>query len=56
MREYSQADRIGPPPGTAARAGVVVDWLAGLSDRGAMDVYEALFEPYERALAAVDAR
>jgi dGTPase len=44
----------GPPAAPAARAPVVADYLAGLTDRGAMDGYQALFEPYERTLAAIE--
>jgi dGTPase len=41
------------PAAPAARTGVVVDFVAGLTDRGAMDWYQALFEPYERTLPSL---
>ncbi len=43
------------PAAPAARAAIVVDWLASLTDRGAMETYRQLFEPYERTLARLDA-
>ncbi len=33
---------------------VAADFLAALTDRGAMDLYQMLFEPYERTLAWAD--
>lgn len=42
------------PGEKAARAPLVADHLAALTDRGAMDAYRAIFEPYERTLATLE--
>jgi dGTPase len=44
----------GAPPEPAARAPVVADHLAALTDRGAMECYEMLFEPYARTIHALE--
>jgi len=35
------------------RSSVVIDFVAALTDRSAMDWYQALFEPYEKTLASL---
>jgi dGTPase len=40
--------------GGAPVAPAVADWLAALTDRGAMDRYRMIFEPYERTLASLE--
>jgi dGTPase len=42
------------PTEPRAAAPVVADYLCGLTDRGAMDGYQMLFEPYERTLVSLE--
>ncbi len=38
------------PASDAERAQVICDYIAGMTDRFAMDVYEMMFQPYEKVL------
>jgi dGTPase len=42
--------RIGQARGAEANRRVIVDYIAGMTDRYAMDLYQMMFEPYEKVM------